>query len=573
MSRQLPIGHWPGEDERNNLLAYLERHVARHPDRIALRWADPSGTGGNDDGSEPPLAHEEITYAELEQRIRVTAAGLAELGVRAGDRVMLFLPMSPEMYVSMFAVQGLGAIAVFLDSWARRDQLASVLARVEPRAMISHRAAFERLSAGDRPVPIPIRVLAGPGESVPGTTRLEDLMRGRERAPLRAVAGSHSALVTFTTGSSGRPKGADRTHRFLSAQHLALSRILPYRSGDRDLPAFPIFSLNNLASGVTTVLPAIDLARPTARDASVLVRQIRHEQVTCATLSPSNLRDVARYCRERAVELPGLRRVVTGGAPIGRDDVRAFAAIAPSAEILVLYGSTEVEPIAHITGAEMLRRPEPADREVVPEGVDVGRLADGLDARLLRIVRGPVGPVDGWADLEVPAGEVGELVVAGEHVCERYFRDEEAERRTKIRDADGRTWHRTGDLARVDGAGHLWIVGRMHNVVERSGRPLFPVRAEMVLGRVPHVRRAAFVGIPDSGLGQRAVAVAELVPGADPREARSEIRRLLAKNGIPCDAVRIVDELPLDPRHHSKPEYELIRRLLRQSPVRKAGVS
>ena len=562
--RPLPeIGYVSGEDERNNLISYLEQHLRNHPDRVALRWVEPASIAEWNGAIDVPLPHVEITYGELENLIRTTAHGLRELGIGRGDRVVLFLPMGVAMYTAMFAVQSLGAIGVFLDSWARRDQLGSAIARVGPTAMISHAAAFDLISGVPELAPIRHRILAGPGDDGRYSARLEDLMRGRERAPLCAVAGDESALITFTTGSSGRPKGADRTHRFLSAQHLALHRIIPYADDDRDLPAFPIFSLNNLASGVTTLLPAIDLARPSERDAAALACQVIHERITCATLSPSNVVELARHCAGAGMDLPTLRRVVTGGAPISRDDVRAFASIAPNAEILVLYGSTEVEPMAHIEAREMLRRPEPADPDVVEMGVDVGLVDEGLDSRFLRIVRGPIDLAQTpWDELEVPPGEVGEFVVAGGHVCGRYYSDEEAMRRTKIHDVDGRVWHRTGDLARLDEAGHLWIVGRVHNVVERDGRALSPVQAEVILKRVPGVRRGAFLGEPDERSGARAVVVVELEPATRPVEVLVETRRLFAKNNIPIDSFHVVDAIPMDPRHHSKVEYDVLRRRL-----------
>jgi acyl-CoA synthetase (AMP-forming)/AMP-acid ligase II len=564
MSANRGVGYLPGQDERNNLISYFERHLEVCPDRVALRWAEPAAIPAGDGPADAPLPCAQVTYRELEHLIRVTAGGLRELGIARGDRVVLFLPMGVALYTAMFAVQSLGAIAVFLDSWARRDQLGAIVARVRPVAMISHRVAFEHAANVPGLAEIPLRVLAGPGECTGFAARLEDLMAGRERAPLCAVSGDDSALVTFTTGSSGTPKGADRTHRFLAAQHLALHRILPYREGDVDLPAFPIFSLNNLASGVTTLVPAIDLARPSERDAATLAAQMIHERVTCATLSPSNLVQIARWGAEAGLRLPALRRVVTGGAPVGRDDVRAFARIAPNAEILVLYGSTEVEPMAYIEAKEMLARPAPEDEDVVEVGVDVGRMAEGLEWKFLKPVAGPIDLRETpWEALEVPSGEVGELVVAGDHVCGRYYDDEEAMRRAKIRGEDGRVWHRTGDLGRLDEEGHLWIVGRVHNVVRRADRLLFPVPAEMILRRVPGLRRGAFLGCQDERLGERATVAVELEAGASVRAVLAEVRRLFARNDIPLDSFHVVDAIPMDPRHHSKVEYGVLRRRLR----------
>jgi acyl-CoA synthetase (AMP-forming)/AMP-acid ligase II len=556
------------ETEDRNLIRYLERHRRERPERIALRWVDPRALARWNGSPGDPLPHEELRYADLAHLLRVTAHGLAELGIGKGDRVVLFVPMGVEMYTAMFAIQSLGAVAVFLDSWARRDQLAAVIRRVGPVAMISRRSAFVLIDDLFEAASIRHRIVVGSAGGGPWSARLEDLMQGnRETESACPVTDDDPALVTFTTGSSGTPKGANRTHGFLTSQHVALDRVIPYAAADRDLPAFPIFSLNNLASGVTTILPAVNLAAPSDRDPAALTSQILHEGITCATLSPSMVAGLSRFSGAAGIELPGLRRVVTGGAPISRDDIAAFARVAPNAEVLVLYGSTEVEPMAHVTGAEMLNRPTPSDPEIVERGVNVGRLVEGLDSRFLRIERGPIDLGETpWEVLEVSRGEVGELVVAGEHVCPSYWNDDEAMRRTKIRDGE-RVWHRTGDLAYRDDEESLWIVGRVHNVVEREGRAYFPVQAEVVLKRVPGVGRGAFLGLSDPRRGHATAVVVELEPGARGVEVAEEAVRLLNKNGIPVDSFHVVPAIPLDPRHHSKVKYDELRRMLLEPGV------
>jgi cis-3-alkyl-4-acyloxetan-2-one decarboxylase / olefin beta-lactone synthetase len=471
------------------------------------------------------------------------------------------------MYTAMFAVQRLGAIAVFLDSWARHAHLGASAECVAPKAMISHRRAFELVAEIPAFARMPLRIVAGPADGFAASARFEELTVHTAEAPIAPVASEDTALITFTTGSTGVPKGANRTHRFLSAQHRALDRIIPYEASDLDLPAFPIFSLNNLASGVSTLLPALDLAAPSPRDAAALYTQIQQRGVTCTTLSPSMFGGLSAFCLAEGLSLPGLRRVVTGGAPVSRDDLQRFRSIAPASAIWVLYGSTEVEPMAHIEAAEMLGLPGPADPEVVEEGVNVGRPSPDLQWKFLRVVDGPVNLSDGsWSGLEVPPGKVGELVVAGDHVCRDYYNNPEAFRRAKI--VDGETvWHRTGDLARLDASGFLHVVGRVNNAIRRGDDYLFPVRAEILLKRIPEAAQVAFLGLPDPAGGERAVAVLQLRSGAHQARVEAEVRRLFAKNAVPLDAVHFVDAIPMDPRHHSKVEYEALRsRLLGAAP-------
>jgi acyl-CoA synthetase (AMP-forming)/AMP-acid ligase II len=551
-----PIGYQAGETPYNNVINYLEQHARQTPARVALRWVKP-GSRARCDVTTPltPQEYDEITYGDLLLRVRATARGLVDLGLTKNDRVIIFLPMGLEMYTAMFAVQRIGAIAVFLDSWARRHHLGACVECVQPRAMISYKMAFD-LIAG-----LPVRILAGPGNDGRFSAQLEELFQTSGEAELAAVASESPALITFTTGSSGEPKGANRTHRFLSAQHHALSAVIPYTAGDRDLPAFPIFSLNNIASGVTTVLPAIDLAQPSEQDGAILTHQLAEEQITCATLSVSMLNGVSRYSQQNGLCLLSLRRVVTGGAPVTKDEVRSFSRIAPQAEILVLYGSTEVEPIAHIEAQEMLA----GDAGGVEEGVNVGRISPGLKAKFIRIVKGVVDfPSAGWRALEVAAGEVGELVVSGDHVCPDYYNNPDAFRRTKIVDHENQVWHRTGDLAYLDASCCLWLVGRVHNAILRGSRYYFPVSAEGILKAFPFVRQGAYLGLPDECWGERTAVVVALDPrqGMEPKGALAQIKQAFATRQIPIDSFYVVDEIPMDPRHHSKVEYGALRELV-----------
>lgn len=557
------IGYQPGNVPQNNVLCYLESHLKNFPERVALRWVSMQDLKAWDGSHNTPLPHSEINYRQFGGMINTVAAGLRKLGIEKGDRVIIFLPMSTLMYTAMFAVQRLGAIAVFLDSWARSSHLGASAACAQPKAMISHKAAFDLIKQVPEFNSMPLRIIAGPGNDG-SYTQLEKLLENPGASEVVPVESEFTALITFTTGSSGTPKGANRTHRFLCAQHESLSHVVPYEPWDKDMPAFPIFSLNNLASGVTTLLPAIDLAAPSERDAASMISQILHEKITCTTLSPSMLNGVSAYCIAHTIQLPSLRRVVTGGAPISRDNVGDFKKVAPQAEVWVLYGSTEVEPMAHIEATEMLAMLPDPDPEIVEDGVNVGHISDDLRYKFIKIVRESIDlKKTPWKDLEVAKGEVGEFIVTGDHVCRDYYNNPEAFFKSKIQDAEGNVWHRTGDLARIDEKGYLWVVGRIHNVIERGDKYCFPVGPEVILKRIPSVRYGAFLGLPDEVLGSKTAVVIEMHAGkvADDK-VKGEILRLFKKNKVPVDCIYVVDKIPMDPRHHSKVEYDILRDFL-----------
>jgi len=551
------IGFCKGKVKENNIIYFLHEHARLFPQKIALQWVTKKTLQSWDGAGE--LRTESITYKDFTDKLNAISGGLKKIGITKGDRVIIFVPLSVELYLSMFAVQRLGGIAVFLDSWARKDHLGGCAQVVKPKAMISFEKAFELCSAVPELANIQIRVVVGPHEKG-YTSDLESLIKNSEMSDIEPVESSDTALITFTTGSSGVPKGADRTHRFLAAQHRALDKVIPYNEGDKDLPVFPIFSLNNLAGGVTTVLPAIDLSAPSDKDAAIIVNQIRSGKVTCCTVSPSIFVNIADYCRQRNIIFSGLRRVVTGGAPVSKDNVKNFKSIAPSAEILVLYGSTEVEPIAHIKADEMLRD------ETKGEGVNVGKISGDLEYKFIKIWRKNIelGKM-GWREWEIEKEKAGELVVSGLHVCENYYNNPEAFKSSKIKETNGKIWHRTGDVGLLDEKGRLWLIGRVHNTIVRANEYLFPVHAEILLKKLDFVKQAAFLGIDDLKLGERACAVVSLKSGyalKDEAKYAKEINDVLKSNKIPVDDIRIVDEIPLDPRHHSKVEYSKLKEML-----------
>lgn len=553
------IGFADGKTTDNNLLTYLEQHRREFPDRTALQWVSNQTLDQWDRSYGSDLEHDTISFGRLHELICRTAGGLQQLGIEKGDRVIIFLPMSVQLYQSMLAVMQNGAIAVFLESWARRKHLGTSIEEVDPKAMISVDRAFELGQGIPEIDEIPLKISALASDDHPDRIALSSLQDHSPRGDLEPVRGDHTALVTYSTGSSGRPKGANRTHRFLSGQHCALDRCIPYRDSDVDLPAFPVFSLNNLAAGVNTVIPAIDVGSPTPDDPLILATQLRTCSATCSTLSPSMLRGVAGFCAQEDIELDNLRRVVTGGAPITNEDLRGFKQIAPQTDIWVLYGSTEVEPIAHIEANDLLD-PEhlPTDRDF---GVNVGHFVDDLDYKFIRIHPGDIELDDGrWHGWEVDDGEVGEIVVAGPHVCKSYYNNPEATQKTKIVDGDNTVWHRTGDLGYCDQHGRVWLVGRVHNAIRRGDEWVFPVQAEIVLKNLSFTDRVAFLGIPDDELGEATYAAVSLSENTnDAENYEDEIHIALDADDIPVDEVVIMDDIPMDPRHQSKVEYDQLR--------------
>lgn len=552
----MKIGHHQGKNKKNNVVSFLEEHAEQQPDKVAFYYLPKESTQSG------VFNHDSITYNDFNNKVSSLAGGLSEIGIKKNDRVLIFIPISPELYISIAALQHIGAIPVLLDSWSRQEQLAAIVQNSKPRGIIAPAAWLQAYEDHLNSFGIGIRISADKNSEDVKILGLPNLF-SEKSGKIIPVEQDHTALITYTTGSSGVPKGANRTHRFLAAQHYALKRLFPYKQTDVDLPVFPVFALNNIASGITTVLPAIDISKPNLEDSKMLLAQISKCKINCMTLAPSSFRNLAIYCDTKGILLDNVSRVLTGGAPISETDIQRFVRIAPNSSNWILYGSTEVEPIAYIESKEMLSIKLPERTNATKVGVNVGKIDKTLRYKFINVETGNITQPVKVQDIEVGKGEIGELIVAGEHVCEGYYRNKEAFARTKIEDASGTIWHRTGDLARIDARGYLWIVGRNHNVIKRGDEYFFPVRPEILLKDIPNVAAATYLDFENNDARQ-IVAVVTLRKSDknNQQECRREISKMFKREKLPLDAVIFMDEIPMDVRHHSKVNYDVLRQQL-----------
>lgn len=547
----MTIGYFDGQHEGNNVVSFLTAQVKSQPTKTAFyHWETESRDWLS------------ITYRQFDHRTALLANGFSTQGVTRSDRVLILAPISVELYSIIIGLQRLGAVPVFLDSFERREQLRLFLENAKPIGIVSLNSFLE--SANDlldqAGVKIKVAVDQSSDQKLTAFNEIVDAELQRAFPPV-PVDQHDSALITYTTGSSGVPKGVNRTHRFLAAQHYALKRLFPYKSEDIDLPVFPVFTLNNIASGLSTVLPTVKPGQVLGEDPQLMVEQIEGGQVSCLTLSPLVFNNLAHYCRQNNIQLDGLRRVLAGGAPISESNVRSFKEIAPQAEIWILYGSTEVEPISYIESRDMLSSgPEKSAGNVTVKGVNVGRIDTELQYCFINIkTKNVTSPVD-LETLKVGPDQIGELIVTGEHVSQKYFTDPVAFQSTKIKDLNGLIWHRTGDLARLDEQGYLWIVGRVHNVIEREGQCYFPVWPELLMKDLPEVMNSAY--LTDRANRITAVLTLSAERKKQENEVAETVRELFQSQAIPCDQVVFRSDIPMDVRHHSKVDYNKLRQQL-----------
>lgn len=492
-----------------------------------------------------------LSFADLDLAAGRAAALLLQEGLRPGDRVLVLHPMAGELYVALAAIFRLGLTAMFLDPSTGRQHIDRCCALVAPRALIgSARAHLLRLlsPALQR---IPVKFCIGP--SIPGAVPWSRASRLAPYEPIQPCPPETPALLTFTSGSTGDPKAAVRSHGFLLAQHQALEQSLGLTPGEVDLTALPIFVLANLASGVTSLIPDADLRRPGAVDPAPLVAQIQVHRPTRTVASPAFLEPLANYCIQRRLTFPSLKKVFSGGAPVFPDLLDKLQAVAPQADIVAVYGSTEAEPIAFVGRHEIAR--DDVAGMLGGRGLLTGTPVSSIHLRILGNNWGrPIGPYSRaqFAAACLRPGEAGEIVVSGGHVLPGYLHghgDEE----TKFA-VDGTLWHRTGDAGYLDDRGRVWLLGRCAARIEDSRGTLYPFMVECTARHYPGVRHAAVASC--SGRRILAIQLEEYAANTDLTALAQE----LAWASI--DEIQVYKHIPVDKRHNAKIDYPALHRLI-----------
>jgi len=542
------LGFYDGSDPRNNVVCFLRDNALNKPNKIALQWPDPSKKIEWGDKIIEKIPHQSVTFKQFYDAVGHTASGLLWAGVKHGDCVVVRLPMSLYLYQAIFAIMMIGARVVFLD-WTGSDQLGVSAKIVNPTAIISFEQTFQQYANIPEITEIPIKIVAGP-RTGKYTASLEELLRSPMLDKIEPVCGDETALVTFINGNSEIPLGTDRTHQFIISQNLFLGgdSAFTYCADDIDLPLFPIFFMNNIMSGINTVIPIIDIESPTVKDSLMLVSQIKSCGVTRATFLPAAVTEIVNYCKDKKVEITGIHRIITCGAPVSRDTISFLKKCAPKAEVLVLHCCTAVEPIAYIK-ANYILKPEYnlAIGNIGNSGMNIGSLVEGLEYRLLKINKNPIKLInDSWAGLEAESNEVGELVVTGLQVCKAYYNNPAASSKSKIIESNGKVWHRTGDIVMIAAKTmDVWLFGRVRNAICRDGKILFPEKVEILLKKHMDVKEAAYIGVPDAENGEKIHAFVSLVD--KPKASKEEILELLAwnliKESIPYDWLDIVTNI------------------------------
>ncbi|WP_371811436.1 class I adenylate-forming enzyme family protein [Stappia sp. 28M-7] len=447
---------------------WIEAHARFTPEKTALVFGD-----------------ERIDYAALAARIGRLAGALATRhGITRGERIAYLGTNSPDQLLLTFAAARLGAILVPLNWRLAPPELAHALADSGARLLVHQPDFAATLAAMAAIAPLPETLVADPATGGLARQTLDD-------APLGHGEGDGAAqdplLIVYTSGTTGRPKGAVLTQAAVEANALNALHMQEITAADTVLTVLPMFHVGGLNiqttpalyAGATVILH--DRFHP-----GTTLAAIRDQRPDITVLVPATLAALIAHPEWETADLSSLRLVATGSSDVPHALMRAF--VDRGVPVLQVYGATETGPVA------IYQRRE----NVVPEFGAIGRPGLHTKARI-RI-----------GDRDARPGEIGEIELKGGNITQGYWNNETATADT-FRDG----WFRTGDLALCDEAGVFWFKDRLKNVIISGGENIYPAELERVLGEIADLREAAVVGIPDPRWGESPVAVVVAEPGRE----------------------------------------------------------
>ncbi|WP_096283807.1 fatty-acid--CoA ligase FadD5 [Mycobacterium ahvazicum] len=497
----------PYQARRQNWVNQLERHALMQPQAVALRFSGRT-----------------LTWADLQRRVTALAAALRRRGVGAGDRVMILMLNRPEFVEAMLATSMLGGIAVPLNFRLTPSEIAFLVEDCEARVMVTE-AVLAPVATGVRDIaPLLAPVIAAGGSTDDNVLGYEDLIDEPGGAPEPVdVPNDSPALIMYTSGTTGRPKGAVLTHTNLTGQTMTglytNGADINNDVGFIGVPLFHIAGVGNLLGGLLLGLPTV-IYPLGAFDPGQLLDVLAAEKVTGIFLVPAQWQAVCAEQQARPRDLK-LRIMSWGAAPAPDALLREMSATFPGTQILAAFGQTEMSPVTCMLLGE----------DAIRKRGSVGKVIPTVAARV----------VDENMN-DVPVGAVGEIVYRAPTLMSGYWNNPEA-----TAEAFAGGWFHSGDLVRMDEEGYVWVVDRKKDMIISGGENVYCAEVENVLAGHPGIVEVAVIGRAHEKWGEVPIAVAAItVERLTLGDLDEFLTERLARYKHP-KALEIVDALPRNP--------------------------
>lgn len=458
---------------------------------------------------------EKISFEDYYDYITKVSFELKERGLNPESKVLVLAPLDWPLYCLIASCFQLGASIVLIDPWADSLYIEKALGQVNPEFLVmSKKARFFLFKKAIR--------------KIPNKINLEDLISSKTKNRLTKVTevtDDHTALITFTSGTTGIPKGFDRSHKFLLEQQNAHEKYFDHSPTDIDLSMYPVFILSNLKTGLTSVLIKGNLRKIDTINPKDLYEQIIHYCVNTISLSPVIMEKLLVYCEENNLKL-NLRTLFTGGAPVHPQLCERILTSGLAQSGYVVYGSTEAEPISLVPMKEVK-----TDSESIKLGTPLGKIVPSLFSK--------IHPIQNTHPYH--KGRIGELSLTGDFVGKKYWNNEKAFKENKWIDEENRIWHNTGDVVTFF-EDNYYMLGRKNNGIQTNNGLLYPVPVENQIDLISGVKKSSYLEF-----NNKILLVYEGI-----QDSQKAIKDFFTDNNLPLDKIIRVSEIPRDARHRTK---------------------
>ncbi|AIG75421.1 Conserved putative membrane protein [Amycolatopsis japonica] len=493
----------PASSFRHHWMAHAATHAMMRPDKPALRYLG-----------------ETTTWAELSRRSLQLAAALAARGVTEGDRVATLTLNHPWFVETVFAANSLGAMAVPLSFRLAPAELDYILADCTPSAVVVDARLLPLLDAAPNAASIETVLVIGEPDDAEGRTEYEEFLTAHEPLELPDVSEESTALIMYTSGTTGRPKGVMLSHRNLQMQAITCIRAMKiFDDTDVAFLTAPFFHIAGLGSIVANFLVGgMVVIHPLgAFDPRAVLDAYEREGATVVFNVPQQW-DLLCAQPDIAERKLKLRIISWGAAPATRATLLAMAEKFPGALNVAVFGQTETSPITCVLSGEDSTR-------------KLGSVGKPIPTLQYRVVDDDMN--------DVAPGEVGEIVYRGPSVTKGYWKKPQ-----ETAEAFAGGWFHSGDLVSQDEDGFIWVVDRKKDMIISGGENIYCAEVENAISAHPSVREVAVIGRPDERWGQVPVA---FITATEPEPSLAELVEFLdgrlASFKMPKDLV-VVPELP-----------------------------
>jgi len=476
-----------------------------------------------------------ITFAELADAAVTSARALVALGLEPGDRVAIWAPNTTEWVHAALGVYAAGGVIVPLNTRFKGAEAAYILDRARAKLLFTVTdfldTNYVELLRAAEPVKSLEQVVVLRGAPAAGALDWAGFLARAGATPTAEVAARSAALeagalsdILFTSGTTGRPKGAMLTHGASVEAYDVWSTVVGLRAGDRYLIVNPFFHSFGLKAGIlASLIKGATIVPHAVFNVDLVMQRVAEEHISMLTGPPTVYQSILDHPRAGEFDLSSLRLAVTGAAPVSVELIRRMREELEFETVVKGYGLTEATGIATMCHHD-------DDPETISQ--TEGRAIPGTEVHVV--------DNDGNA---LPAGEAGEVVIRGYNVMQGFVDDPEAT--AEAIDANG--WLHTGDVGVLDERGNLRITDRMKDMFIIGGFNAYPAEIENMISDHPAVSKISIVGVPDERMGEVGYAFVVLRPGqtvdADALIAWS--RERMANYKVPR-YVSVVDELPLN---------------------------